>query len=497
MVLGRWTTAGRRRGRPRLGGLRRVAWGAAALAVALAVAPVEGHSGANAVRVEQRTILHLKRETVEVEHVLRLNRPAAFLEVTQMDANGDGQLTPEERKRYFKRVDRALANSLSVRLDGKAAELRSVGEVELEMPFTKRYRFEVDQPDGWKRGAVLELHNDSYLATTKRARIRVKSADAVRITHNSLSEKQPGGTAPMQRDVTLRYRASDEPSGETAAPEQKEGVTTAVQGTRVLGIALGGGVAVCLAAGGLYFRPRNVRIGAAIAATVCGATAGSWAAWPAEEARAAMAPAEAKRIFRDLHESVYDAFSAPSERALYDRLAKSLDGDLLHDVYGEIYPLLFGPSSDRGDSAEGGSADPERSADQAPPSGQGSLTAPGDLSIQRVRPVRTRIMQVEGGGQSLRVNHCWRVYGTVRHFSHSHPRFHEYEATYRVARREGDWRLVDMEVVAQRRILPEKAGLATLRPAMQRATAGGRQSMDAGSAGGDSRPRAESSSLAQ
>lgn len=154
--------------------------------------------------------------------------------------------------------------------------------------------------------------------------------------------------------------------------------------------------------------------------------------------RAADAPLpdreQALAIFRPLHENIYRAFDYVRESDVYDALARSVHGDLLDELYDEIYRSLVLQE-------EGGAVS----------------------EVQAVRHMETAVEDVgprdPDGRPGFDVVCRWQVDGAVFHWGHSHWRTNEYRARYGVRATGGGWRIVDSQVLEQLRVdaapLPE------------------------------------------
>lgn len=133
---------------------------------------------------------------------------------------------------------------------------------------------------------------------------------------------------------------------------------------------------------------------------------------------------EAVAVFEPLHENIYRAFRFDDESKVYDALERSVAGELLEDLYGQIYRSLV-------NEAEGG-------------------------AVSRVEAVRRQSVDVADVGQlddgrlAFAVDTRWEVDGAVIHWGHAHRRTQGYRARYSVAESEGRWRIVDSEVLEQR-----------------------------------------------
>ncbi len=416
----------------------------AILAILMATLPAARANAATNIRIEQETVGTIGEEGIEIAYTTQLNRPAAYFESLKMDADSDGHLFPEEQATYFADLGRGLAAGLELSIDGREIPLAPAGDVELSMPLRKTYRFEVPHPSGWRRGAVIELYNDNYLDYPGKITIEIDPGTTADVVHNSLwqrTDEQPDDTPllgladPQQRDVVFRYRQGtgvSEPPDDfvaTAAPAPEVAGTESPQQERTrAGPAAVALAAVALALGllAVVTRPApSVRLaastGAVLAAVACPV------AWYATEPAPAVAvpnELEAADLFQQLHRNIYRAFESRTESDIYDTLALGLDGDVLDQVYNEVYEAMR--MQDGGETR---------------------------FSIRRVKPLATEIHPAKASGTpAFRVRYRWRVYGTVSHVKHTHARFNEYEAVYLVQYNGRAWRITDTEVQQNMRV---------------------------------------------
>ena len=155
-------------------------------------------------------------------------------------------------------------------------------------------------------------------------------------------------------------------------------------------------------------------------------TASPWSLpWPGADPLRGLDAERAGIIFENLHANVYNAFEYDDESDVYDALARSVDGDLLERLYGQIYRSLIMEE-------EGG-------------------------AVARVQAVRHLTTEVEGLGElaeyealGFTVLARWQVDGKVTHYGHSHERTNEYLARYVVREAEGGWRIAADQVLESR-----------------------------------------------
>jgi hypothetical protein len=136
---------------------------------------------------------------------------------------------------------------------------------------------------------------------------------------------------------------------------------------------------------------------------------------------------EATEIFVTLHRNVYRAFDYKTESDVYDILAQSVAGDLLDQVYNEVYQSLIMRD-------------------------QGGAVA----RVHSVDVLDTEVLSAgrlpDSGALAFRLRARWQVYGVVAHWGHFHSRTNEYEALYTVAQLDDAWKIVGVEVLEQRRV---------------------------------------------
>jgi hypothetical protein len=148
--------------------------------------------GSGDAAVDQHVRLSFRADAVELEYVVQLGRQAAFAEVLAIDADRDGRLSPEEQARYFASLEETLRANLELQVNGQAVALRRVGELRLEMPFRKIYRFEATTPTGGR----VEFHNENFPSSSGAASIVLEPASGFDVLFD--------GNA--QRDVVCEIR---------------------------------------------------------------------------------------------------------------------------------------------------------------------------------------------------------------------------------------------------------------------------------------------------
>lgn len=426
------------------------AWSARAAATALLAllvltAPATG--AMTLARAKQETFFTITPGRIEIVYVTTFNMPAAFVKHMQMDADADGRVSLDEQRRYFADLARNVSSGLDLSINGRAVTLVPTGPAELDALEGGRfieeiYRFTVPHPPGWKRGVVVEFHNDNYLDFGGEILVEVDPGDGADIVYDSRWEQpdqDPGPGGISERDVVFRYRRGtgkwQRPAGFRAGLRRAGPRTVRKDlGSKLtpLWLTIIGVLTVLLCAiwvvagrlGGAGWKPIIASTGAILAGgaivaalVIAGDTIGDRSADRPSDLQAA-------QIFQNLHRNIYRAFDAKTESDIYDTLAAGLSGQILDEVYNEVYQSFV--SRNRGG---------------------------GRFSVRRIKPIATTVLPAEDGdGTAYRVRYRWRVYGAVTHAGHTHARANEYEAVYLVRHTGGVWRIAGSQVRQNKRV---------------------------------------------
>ena len=130
---------------------------------------------------------------------------------------------------------------------------------------------------------------------------------------------------------------------------------------------------------------------------------------------------QARRILSGLLPNVYRALEYRQEEAIYDRLAVSVTGETLTEVYLEQRRAL--EMEERG----------------------GAQARVETVEVQQAAD----IVRSDGG---FSVRGQWTVGGMVTHFGHRHFRQNRYDARVGIVPVEGTWRIRSIEVLEQERL---------------------------------------------
>ena len=132
---------------------------------------------------------------------------------------------------------------------------------------------------------------------------------------------------------------------------------------------------------------------------------------------------ETETILGGLLLNVYKAFDYREEEVIYDALARSASGDLLTDIYLET----------------------RRSLELANQGGARAKVKTVEVLDATNEPL--------GGERGFRTRATWNVAGSVGHWGHVHQRVNQYEAELTVQVIDGAWRITDLEVLQEERLL--------------------------------------------
>jgi hypothetical protein len=145
-------------------------------------------------------------------------------------------------------------------------------------------------------------------------------------------------------------------------------------------------------------------------------------------ARAAQISEEdAKEITLSLLKNVYRAFDFREEEDVYDKLAVSVSGDLLKDVY------LQSRESMVIEQAGGAHA-----------------------KVEQVEVLETEVQKSKKQKGALDVKTRWTAIGSVGHWGHIHTRQNVYDAILTLAVVNGAWKIMVLELLEEKRVDPYK-----------------------------------------
>jgi hypothetical protein len=147
-------------------------------------------------------------------------------------------------------------------------------------------------------------------------------------------------------------------------------------------------------------------------------------------------PEQARELLQVLLKNVYRAFDFREEEDVYDKLAVSVSGDLLADLY------LQNRRSFSVQQAGGAQA-----------------------KIQSVEIQEAVAERLDDGPLTYAIRGDWTAEGTVGHWGHVHTRRNRYDAVVTVAAIDGAWKVTDLEVLEEKRIDPGSGSIEAASPA--------------------------------
>jgi len=129
----------------------------------------------------------------------------------------------------------------------------------------------------------------------------------------------------------------------------------------------------------------------------------------------------ARELVSGLLHNVYRAFDFRQEEQSYDVLARSVKGDLLAEIYLET----------------------RRGLELA---NQGGARA----KVKQIELQELNVESAAAGGFTARAT--WTVMGSVGHWGHIHQRKNQYQARLHVAPIEGEWKLIGLDILEEKRL---------------------------------------------
>ena len=133
----------------------------------------------------------------------------------------------------------------------------------------------------------------------------------------------------------------------------------------------------------------------------------------------------AQELLAGVLHNVYRSFDHHDESLIYDRLAKSISGELLSDVYLETRKSMEVKN-------------------------QGGLR----ISVKEVNVTQLEPVNDNGAEPTYRCR--WRVAGWIGHWGHIHRRANEHLATITIAPRDGRWKITALEMLDEQSLEPSR-----------------------------------------
>ena len=140
---------------------------------------------------------------------------------------------------------------------------------------------------------------------------------------------------------------------------------------------------------------------------------------------------QAKVLLQALLKNVYRAFDFREEQDVYDKLALTVSGDLLADIY------LQNRKSFTVQKAGGAQA-----------------------KVKDVSIISASAQRHDEDGLGYRIRGNWTATGTVGHWGHVHVRENMYDAELKVQAIDGKWKITGLELLEEKRVEPGQARLS-------------------------------------
>lgn len=134
---------------------------------------------------------------------------------------------------------------------------------------------------------------------------------------------------------------------------------------------------------------------------------------------------EASIVLHSLLKNVYRAFDFRQEEVVYDKLALTVSGDLLSDIY------LQNRKSLEIQRAGGAQA-----------------------KVQNIEILGVTVESSDKASKALDFNASWTALGTVGHWGHVHARKNQYEAIVTVEPVDDAWKIIGLELLEEKRVDP-------------------------------------------
>jgi hypothetical protein len=134
---------------------------------------------------------------------------------------------------------------------------------------------------------------------------------------------------------------------------------------------------------------------------------------------------EAVTVLQSLLKNIYRSFDFREEEDVYDRLAISVSGDLLSDIYLQNRKSMV--------VTQAGGA---------------------QAKVKEIKILDVSVSNPKNRPLALLFHSKWTAIGTVGHWGHIHTRENQYEANITVEPVDGAWKITDLELLEEKRIDP-------------------------------------------
>lgn len=386
---------------------------------------------------EPRSYLYVEPYEVRHEMLLRLADLKPWLDLGLRDPR---HVDEDEREALKKKIGAFLLQHNAVRVDGQDATPQ-LDRVEF-VRFSRAGVAPIGEPG--------HLDTDTLLVGVAIAYLTDNPARAIGLHWDLFGKGQ------SQRQVSVLqgkdnfdgYATAEHPDFEwsaedafdTAAPAPEDSAQTLPQlavsaaDEAPLGIVWAVAAILLAALAVLLFAPHWLRhdyVATALGLLLIAAAGMAFQPRALTEADAAGPDApQADALLQALLHNAYRAFQLRDEEKAYDRLAKSLDGELLDDIYLQQRRALLRQAEGLG----------------------------GEGRVDRIEVLDSHI-QPGRSAHAMQLAARWMAHGTVSHWGHSHERHNLYQAKLSLrADGGGRWKIVGLEFQGGRRLDAGAAG---------------------------------------
>lgn len=130
---------------------------------------------------------------------------------------------------------------------------------------------------------------------------------------------------------------------------------------------------------------------------------------------------QAKQVFAQLHKNMFRAFDYHQESDVYDALARSVDGELLRELYLDVNRSL------RVKEQGGAAANVEE--------------------VNLIDGSKNDLLATDSDTAGFGYRCKWSLIGTIEHWGHIHQRTNQYDAQFEVEVRDKAWKITSMKIL--------------------------------------------------